>query len=130
METGRLLLANQVSYVLIVLCADEFEDLFVRQICHALLGPRSLKNPWVVDRDFDFQMAEIWTVVALDNMKFIGVRVSFDVEPDSGVERDAIYYQGVAVPAADGVPVPSRVRVSRMAAPVQIDLMEAWALVI
>src|ERR1700722_2367601 len=116
--------------VAIVLGADELEDFFVRQVGDAFLGPRFRQNARVVDRNFDFQMAEIGAMVTLDNVQLIGVRMRFDVEPDSRVEPHAIDDQGVTIPAADGMPIPGRVWIGGMAAAVQIDLMEAGTLVI
>src|SRR3984957_1443866 len=116
--------------IAIVLGTDELEDFFVRQVGDSFLGPRFCQNARVVDGNFDFQMAEIGAVVTLDNVQLIGMRMRFDGEPDTRVEAHAIDDQSVAVPAADGMPVPGRVWVSRVAAAVQIDLMEAGTLVI
>src|SRR5580704_12408537 len=54
----------------------------------------------------------------------------FHIEPDSRVEGNAIHHECIAVPSADRMPVPSRVRVARMAASVEVNLMEAGTFVI
>src|SRR5580698_6331550 len=54
----------------------------------------------------------------------------FHIEPDSRVEGNAIHHECIAVPSADRMPVPSRVRVARMAAAVEVNLMKSGTFVI
>ena len=73
--------------VAVVLSANELENLFIRQFGDPLLRPGLGENARVVNRDFDFQMAEIGAMVALDDVQFIGVRMRFLIQPNSRIER-------------------------------------------
>src|SRR5487761_740319 len=89
-------------------------------------GESNLERPGVssriVDGDFVYQGPEIFSGIALDGMKLLGMRMAFEIEPELVVESHCVDYQRVAVPASDGVPVPGRVRIGGMLAPVHEDL--------
>src|ERR1700677_4089644 len=129
-EAARPLLADQVADVPVVLGANELEDLFVREIGDALLGPRLREYARVVNGDFDFKMAGIGAMVALDDVQFVRMRMGFLIEINPVVERHAIDDQRVAVPMSDRVPIPGRVRIGGMTTGVEINLMEAWTFVV
>ena len=87
----RLSLAYQMLDVTVILRTNEFEDLFVRQVGDAFLGPRFREDTRVVDGDFDFEMAEIGATVTLNNVQLGRVWMGFHVEPDSIVKSDTIH---------------------------------------
>src|SRR5262245_5782828 len=95
----------------VILIADILHDLFARR---QLQPPPHL--PWlgvragIVDRDFEFQVAQIDPPEALNHMKLFGLRAAA-VEPAPVVEADRIDYQRVLLPSADRMALPARLEI-------------------
>src|SRR5437870_5582243 len=81
-------------------------------------------------REEVLQVAQVGTPQAVDHVELRRMRVQFLIQPYAVVERHPIHHQSVAVPLAGVVPVPGRIRIFRMTTAVQVDLMEAGAVIV
>src|SRR5580698_9629238 len=94
--------------VAVVLFADVFDQLVVR------LQNRALGDgPWlgvslrVVDGDLEVHMAEVFAVETLSDFQRVRHGVTVGVEPSSAVGSGGLDNQGVAIPVADRISLPS-----------------------
>src|SRR5215471_3600848 len=119
---------------LLVLVADELDELGVR---HDLLVDAD--REWlrvrlrIVDRDVDFEPPERGPAEALCELGLLAVRTAADVEPAvartvfGAAQVVRLDDERVALPMADGIAVPLRLRVAlfRQRAAVDVNLAEA-----
>src|SRR5919204_3927267 len=106
-----LLLALQVRFELLILEADEFDHFAVdyEALIHAN-GPRPRVRLRIVDRDVDFEGPERRTPEVLCQLRGVGQRVADDIEPPCVPEPRRVDDKRIAVPSADRIPVPPRLR--------------------
>src|SRR5579872_4948634 len=116
-------LPDDVNHVLIVLVANILNDFGVgKKRGVAIEGERPGVSGGIVDGDIKIQMIQIGSAVAFGHVQFFSVGMGGEIEPELVVEAYGIDYQGVAFPLSDGVAVPSRFGVWRMAAAIHKNL--------
>src|SRR6185503_21130617 len=76
----------------------------------------------VVDRHLDIQVTEIRPGNPLANLAGAGQRTAAKIEPQVVAKTDGIDDERVAVPTADGVPIPRGSRIIRQGSAVEEDL--------
>ena len=106
------LLANHVRPGPVVFRADELDQLRVRHnpLVH-FDGERLGVRLRIFDRDLDFQAAVIHAPETLGQFSSVGQRAAIDIEPHVVAETGSLHHQGVAVPLADRVTIPPRLRI-------------------
>ena len=97
--------------VLFVFVAEVFEDVGVGQKAWVNLMVKGLVYIWGSSKvDFDIHVSEVAAVVAFHDAQGFAVRVADHIEPGLVVEAGGFHHQGVALPFADGVAEPGRLR--------------------
>src|SRR6516225_5706862 len=91
----------------VLIDANELNHLVVEH--EALLDSNS---PWlcigfgIINRDLDFQVAEVWPAESFSHFGGIRQRIADNVEPAFIIETGGLNYERVAVPLAHRVTVP------------------------
>src|SRR5262245_8199642 len=104
-----------------------FADVFLNlkpwsKVRHTFHRPRFHVGAWVVDGCFNLQMAEIRTTVSFDEVQSRRHRLAASTEPPLVVEAHCVYDKRLALPAAECMAVPRRVRILRMKTTVEEHL--------
>src|SRR4051812_5899721 len=109
---------------LLVLVADELDHfVFRRQPLRDPHGPRLGIRLRIVHRDVDPQCSVIHPRETLGQLQLVGERAAVDVEPPAVAEPARLDDQRVALPLADRIALPRRVRVlARQRTAVREDL--------
>src|SRR5579863_6129625 len=96
--------------VFVVFSADVLADLLVLagEFGGPFECPRLLVSAGVVDRQFNFQVPQVSSLEALDDVHFVGVWMPLEIEPSLIVEADRVYHQRVALPGTNRVPYEGR----------------------
>src|SRR3970282_1183722 len=95
--------------IAVVLVADEFEQLRIRQQPRVLsYGPRLRVGAGVVDRDLDLHVAEVPARRPPDNVHLLRRRFPALTEPCLAVESARLDDERVAVPRARRITEPRR----------------------
>src|SRR5262245_51283357 len=117
-------LANQVRRIPVDTDVLSYLVLGV-EIGDSLYDPGLRVGRWILNRKFDFQVAQIDAVEAFDDAQHFGVGMTDAVEPGLIVEAHRVHDQGVSFPTADRVSHPVRIRIRRMPAAIQKNLTMA-----
>src|SRR5580704_12911881 len=121
-QWNRNSLADEMSCVSFTFRADVFSDLVAGiEIGHALDDPGFRIGSRIVNRELDFQMSQIGAAKAFDHVQHLRVPMARAVEPRLIVEPHAIDHQRIPLPMPNRVSHPSRIRILRMAASIQVD---------
>src|SRR6185369_11484134 len=78
----------------------------------------------IVDGEIEFDGIAIGAAIALSRSHLIAVRLALRAEPRFFIEPDRFDDKRVAFPSADGVAIPSRIRVVRKFASIHPDFTE------
>src|ERR1051325_2209470 len=93
------LFTGQMLDVLIVLVADEFHQLRIRQQVYVLIHRPGLRiSLGIVDGDLKIHVPEILPLEALDHMQRVGRRPPHLIQPGLAVEPLGIHHQRRALP--------------------------------
>src|SRR5215469_5460862 len=112
-----------VCLVLLILAADEFEDIAVRdqlQLCLKRERPRVVCR--ILESHLQIHMPEIPAAIALRDVHRFAPQMAGSIEPALIVKTDCFDGQRVALPFAHRVPHPGRLWIVREASPVRVNL--------
>src|SRR5215470_6492966 len=126
---GGLSFANQMWRISVD--TDVLSDLILRvEIGDSLDDPGLRVGPGILDREFDFQVAQICAVKAFDDVQHFRVRMTDVVEPRLIVEPHRVHHQIISLPVADRVSHPIRIRILGVPAPIEKDLPMAGCVIL
>src|ERR1700761_626799 len=102
----------------IIFVADVLDNLALQDWRDLRYLPGLGVHAGIVDGDHQFEMPEVGTGIALDDVQPVRGWMAREIEPGLAVESDSIDDQFVALPMADGVAVPRGVEIFRVPATV------------
>src|SRR4029453_4220417 len=116
-------LTDPVLAAAAALVADVLQQFRVcRQLCLERNRPRSRVRPWVLQRDLNFQMAEVGAAITFHHAQRFRVRMTVTIQPRPVIESDAFDHKRVALPAPNRIAHPTWIGLGLQRAAVQEDL--------
>src|ERR1700733_12277025 len=109
---ARTLLAHQMRVGFFVFVADELDQLRIEQ--DALLhldGPRLGVSLRIFHGDVHFEMPETNASEPLRHFSRVGQWAALDIQPYVVAEAGGLYHQRIAIPMANRVTIPPRIRI-------------------
>ena len=115
--------ADPVLEAVVTLVADGLKQVGIRHQlraeCHC---PRAGIHLRIVERDFNFHVAEIPAPVAFSHAQRLRVGMTIAIQPRPVIESEALYHQRVSLPAPHRISHPARIRVGLQCTPVHENL--------
>src|SRR6202521_4380474 len=85
--------------------------------CNGFRHPRLGIRFWIGQRHIEFQRVLVDAPVALDEAHLVAVRIAEMIDPRSVVVADGLHDEGISLPSANRISIPSRIGILRKRAP-------------